>query len=332
MSSNEHEQHQIPRHLDVEVNGREISVKTSMDKTGSVQVLVDDITSKNQIAEATRKELEKKFWFLSKEWNEAEVKERFGIQLDDHAVEVFVFGQELDPEVRTIIETTVQQFYALLKDKSQWRLESIQIRPEEKINTKNGEPFRGMEFPDQNRFELYSQALTPGKYRGGELNCTELQGALAHELTHIVLEDDLRVLWSEQDLGWRALDDAVVELPGGDRTPFYNTTPEQCPTTYAALQQDDDRAESVVAYLFDKKRLDPSRAQILDQVFLQEPELVATQTVDLPNTLPEAPDEVQISVKEQVKNLFGSVSVGAAKERKVIPLAQLREQLGIQRS
>ena len=56
-------------------------------------------------------------------------------------------------------------------------------------------------------------------------------------------------------------------MPGGGETRYFNQDYQHAPSDYGAFQPDDDRAESVAAYLYDPSRLTDTRREILDQVF-----------------------------------------------------------------
>lgn len=296
---------------------------------GAIAVQVDDSTSKEQIAHAAKEALESRYWFANPRWELETLKERFRVELGDHSVEIFVFGEELQEEGRTGIVKTLERFYNALADKSLWNLESIQVVSRQEINPKSGEPYRGAEFPAQHRLELYAAGLRQSAYRGGELPCTELEGTLAHEVTHIVLEAQLDDMWSAEDLGWEWDENLTIELPGGAQTMYRNTRPQECPTSAAGIQPDDDRADSVVAYLFASDKLNKRRRQILDHVFTNEDSAITASLTALDLILPKLPAEIPVNVTERRKDLFGTSARRPGKEKHVIPLAQFRKDRGI---
>lgn len=325
----------IPHEVSVTLQGKEIRLVASSESevAPKISVEVKDITNKTDIASEAEKEIVKRFWFADPIWEKQELRDRLRVEFGERSVEIFIFGLELTPETRESIIRTLTKMYRLLKDKRSWNLESIQILPREDVNEKNGEFIRAAERPDQRRLELYPAGLRDTPYRDGELPCTELEGSLVHELTHVLLEDDLRKAWELEDLGWKMAEVFVyIELPGGSRTKFYNERPVECPTSYACLQQDDDRAESVVAYLFAQGRLDQKRKRILDPFF---GELTHEQpvTTSLPATLPELPDQLRLEVKQQrdLTGMFRSVSTSTESPQvRFIPLAEFRRQKNIQ--
>jgi hypothetical protein len=296
---------------------------------GAIAIQVDDLTSKEQIGDAAKAALESRYWFADPRWESEALKERFRVDLGTHGVEIFAFGEELQEEVRNGIVRTLERFYNALADKTLWNLESIQVVPRQEINPKSGEPYRGMEFPTQRRLELYAAGLRQSAYRGGELPCSELEGTLAHEVTHVVLESSLAAAWQSEDLGWESDEETMIELPGGTKTMHRNTRPQECPTSYASMQPDDDRADSVAAYLFASDKLSQSRKQILDQVFTDEDSAITASSIALSPTLPKLPVEIPVNVTERRRNLFGGLSIRPGKERRVIALTQFRKEHGI---
>ncbi len=296
---------------------------------GAIAIQVDDITSKEQIADAAKAALELRYWFANSRWESETLKERFRVELGDHSVEVFAFGEELQEGVRSGIVKTLERFYNALADKALWNLESIQVVPRQETNPKSGEPYRGMEFPAQRRLELYAAGLSQSAYRGGELPCSELEGTLAHEVTHVVLEPSLATAWQSEDLGWESDENTMIELPGGTQTMHRNTRPQECPTSYAGMQPDDDRADSVAAYLFAPDKLSEKRKRVLDRVFTDSASAIPARTTALDPTLPKLPAEIPVNVVQKRKNLFGGITIRPGKERRVVTLAQFRKERGI---
>ncbi|MEK7632696.1 MAG: hypothetical protein AAB473_02805 [Patescibacteria group bacterium] len=104
-----------------------------------IAVQVDDDTNQDQIADTVKAALEQRYWFVNPQWEQETLKERFKIELGQSAVEIFAFGEGLQERVRTGIIRTLERLYSKLGDKSLWRLESIQILPQQTINPKSGE-------------------------------------------------------------------------------------------------------------------------------------------------------------------------------------------------
>lgn len=291
----------------------------------AIAITVDNATNKEQIAHAATFALKQRYWFADPQWEHEIMKERFAVEIGGRTVEVFAFGESLQQEVRTGIIQTLEHFYNALNDKSLWNLESIQILPHQTINLKSGGPIRGMESPTQRRLELYPAGIANSAYRNGELLCTDLEGTLTHEITHIVLETTLAKAWNSKDLGWEIIDDGYfIELPGGHRTPYFNKRPRECPTSYGALLPDDDRAESVVAYLFSRETLHESRRSILENIFIDTDAPITAKTHILPLVLPKLPSTIPITVSESQKNLFGTIGAIRRNTTRIISLAEFR--------
>src|SRR5262249_46859638 len=128
------------------------------------------------------------------------------------------------------------RYYHALKDKSDWNLRSIQIRSQDVPNPVSGEPYRGITIND-NRVEIFPATFAPGKYRD-QLNCTWLEGSVAHEPTHTGIQrTKLNKEWMAENnpFGWKQIDDGRILLPGGDTTDWYNERWQDCPTGYGSL-------------------------------------------------------------------------------------------------
>ena len=318
--------------IELTVSGQETQLCIQKEQTSqAIELIVDDTKHHEQVLEAATIALKRRYWFLDPSWEEKVLRERFAVKLNEHTIDVFVFETTLDASTMREIAHTLKAMYDRLKNKNLWTLESIQILPRQEMNPKNGLPFRGAEFPNQRRFELYPDALKASPYRNGELSCTELQGTIAHEATHIVLEQTLESLWTKHAglLGWKYDEDVTIEQPGGNRTGAYNEFPERCPTSYAALNPDDDRADSVVAFLFDAKALDAERSDILTEFFLPRPSETSMSINQEELVLPTIPAQIPIIVSERKKDLFGLSSIRPGKERRTISLSDFRRERGI---
>lgn len=321
---------ELSREITLNVNDAPLRLRLLDEKgPGALAVEVDDATDTEQILEATTAALRQHFWFADPSWGEEKLNERFCIDFGEHKTEVFVFGEGIDEETRSGIVKTLERMYNALVDKALWTLESVQILPHEKTNLKNGELIRGMEFPNQRRFELYPKGLKPSMYRSGELRCSELEGTIAHETTHVLLEEILRASWETGDFGWETDESLKIELPGGSQTNTYNKRPQECPTSYGALKPDDDRADSVAAFLFDPKKLHQTRRDVLERVLTNAGSSNHAIIKPVDPTLPELPSVPNVTVSERKKNLFGLTAVRPGKKSGIISLSDLRKARGI---
>jgi hypothetical protein len=257
----------------LDVNGCEVCCEYSISETPETEetpvVEVSDPTDSSMLREALMRDLEERFWMLGKEFVNKIPNRACRIFVAD-AVEVdfYDFSGFVTTEIVQSIGETLALFYDSLRMPTMWCLDSIQFRERDEPNPKNGERFRGKEFPSQRRFELFPACLDSGKYRG-TLSCTWLEGAVIHEATHVFLEPHLQPLWDERaaKLGWIMTgSETCVRLPGGSVVRDVNIEPQRCPSTYAALQRNDDRAESVVAHLIGFDELDPLRASLVEEV------------------------------------------------------------------
>ena len=248
---------------------------------GVISVTYDPGDVQEAIADKLSSKLTDTYWFLHPDIRGETLRERLAIGLElGVSVDVFNFqNQSLAPSNLDGIANTLAFFYSRLRDKSVWNLNSIQIRSADIANKKSGQPFRGLEYPRQQRFELFPASFASGNYRDA-IHVSWIQGSTGHELVHVSLEELLSSLWTEnrEALGWEVLEDQQVILPGGLETTFFNRDYKNCPTEYASYQPDDDRADSVVAWLFDQSRLNAVRRTIMGKVFqldakVQKPEI-----------------------------------------------------------
>src|SRR3989344_4498908 len=278
-----------------------------------IKVSVDDPANQEEVYNAVEAQAQARYWFLSKDYEQAQLIERYDIELAE-GVTVGVFNFQERQLTQTEIGRighALGQFYHRLKDKSLWNLESIQIRAKDEINGKSGQPFRGLEVPSQRRFELFPATFEEGKYRG-VMNTSNVEGATVHEAGHIILERALLLFWNKYgvELGWRTVGDVRIELPGGHIVYDYNIEPSRCPSEYASYQKDVDRAESVAKFLLDREGLDPLRAQLVGEVFIDgsldipDPDI---QKVEL--VLPDAP-VLNVRVEQNVDGNFVPIGRG----------------------
>lgn len=324
-----------PSQATLNLNGQQVQytlVNTSHGMENLLTIEVDDPLDKDGVSRAVSDRLQSQYWFLSPEYAGQQLRQRFDIEITDGvSVGLYNFQErELTSEELTIVGKTLARYYGSLKDKSSWKLDSIQIEKEDKLNAKSGEPFRGLEVPSQRRFKLFPASFAKGRYRNA-IDCSWLEGATIHETTHVTIESKLRELWEQhaETLGWRETDEAQIELPGGFITRRYNQYPSRCVTQYGSYQEDDDRAESIVQYQVNSANLDEERRAIISQVFNFPDADIPVPTI-VPYT-PELPKvgkvEVSVSKKPDLTSMFraiGKVKVG--KDTPVVPLQDFRQQ------
>lgn len=296
----------------------------------SLTLHVSDPSDEDEIRKGVQQELLSEFWFLDKNIRREQLIGRYGVVLGDGVeVDVYNFQKGFDKQKLGLVAGTLARFFNSLKDKNLWNLESVQIRSGDTMNRKSGEPFRGLEHPRQKRFELFPASFAQGIYRN-TLACTWAEGATVHETTHVVLESYLASLWNNPDLGWEYLHNLLLVLPGGYESRHYNRNYPNLPTDYAAYQPDDDRAESVVAYLFDPGRLNEPRRRIMSEVFTPVPSTPFFEIVEKDPRLPELPD---ITVEVQPQALFfsrmGIVTYHPEQKDSILSLEEYRKIRGL---
>lgn len=291
-----------------------------------ITVAVDDVQDKEAIEQSIRTELEKQCWFLSTEFQGEELREKFSMQLADGvATELYNFREVGLTEIEIKqIAGALRQYYDALKDKTQWRVESVQVRSKDMPNPLNGESYYGMSNEEQRRFELYPASFGNGRY--DDLNVPSLEAVVLHESNHVNFQHE----WQSHvaALGWEMLQDVVLELPGGEKATWYNSRPEECPTEYASLYPYEDIPESVAMWFLAPERLSAARREIVERLFTREglsesdPPQIRQMTPSMPN-LPHV--IVRVTQKQVLSSLFGASQAVAAPEKPVVSLEEYRK-------
>lgn len=250
--------------------------------TGEQRLLTanDDRT----VHEAIREYVRKTYWHMSPRFRERTLVERYQITLQaKRKIEVFNFWKTLAREQLEKLGSALAMFQSQLKDPRLFTLESIQIVGEDEPNSLNGESLRERGIHAQQRLELFPASFEPGKYRH-RLSATWIEGAVIHAAANVCLEQTLSQHWANNAhrLGW---DDGLPDLAVLQR---------DCPTPYAALQSEADRAECVVAYLT-RSKLQLFRSQIMERVLSQRTfyiKVAPTDVTRLHPALPELPTPI----------------------------------------
>jgi len=298
----------------------------------AIRIEVDEPSNASEVDAAIAQRAAREHWFLSPDFQTERLLEKYEIDLGGDTVELYNFqAKPLSERHVGLIAHSLAVFHQRLKSPAHWKLKSIQIRSKDIENGKSGHPFRGLEFPEQQRFELFPASFDEGNYRD-TVNCTWLEGSTLHEAEHVNLEAVLNPLWQQhiEELGWTHTDDTLIELPGGIRTTNYNQYPSRCPTVYATYQEDDDRAESVVQFLVDEEKLEGQRREIVSEVFdpkpsnLREPVILAMEP-----TMPEANLRVKVTKRDTEGFVFRSTGRRQGISKPVVSLANFQQQHGI---
>lgn len=319
----------------VTLNGEEIQyqlVDSSNSLRDSFSISVENPTDQDEVNNAITDRLLNTYWFLSPEYRQG-LKQRFRIQFNKtHGVDLYNFqDDELKEEDLATITNACSLLYRSLKDKNDWKLESIQILKKGEIPNRKvkDDPSMGMEFYRQHRFVLYPEAFDNENYFG-IANCSWLKGVILHEGAHINLEQELSPLWEEhkEELGWEDVEDMMIQLPGGTLVSEYNREPLRCPTEYGQYSPDDDRADSVVRYLADLPTLDPVRANILSEILLPvetiSKPLLTSESSELPTCPP-----ITIQVEKKQQGFIKSGSIRRGSPPSIVDLETFRQEHGI---
>ncbi len=252
--------------------------------------IVAEYDNDEAVIEAAGKIIDQGEWRIRDGVLDDEPTQRYMLDIAQRReVELVVMGEALQYSQVQMLTKVLTLFWGRLHDHRMWNIKRVTIPARDEFNTKSGQNKRGQEIPLQARFKVFPTAFREtGEYRDC-LPCTWLHGTIIHEATHNCLEEWLTILWNKDPdrLGWRTLSDAFIRMPGGFETRYVNLHPEQCPTSYARLQPDDDRADSVVAFLA-RGHLHPRRWECVSRVlYPQDMELLSCSFAELPRRLPE---------------------------------------------
>jgi hypothetical protein len=286
-------------------------VLTDHVKAPDLTVTVSTDADESMVQRVIHQEATKRFWALQGDIPLEHINQQFSFRTNSgHVVQLYSFAPwPLSADIQTEISEAIGTFASRLRMPTLIRrLSSIQIRTTNLPNPKSGGLMHGREFPQQSRFELFSSAFTSGRYRD-DLVCSWLTGTLIHEMAHLCLEEDLAPFWRDaaSQLGWFAVDpDTNVILPGGDVTRIVNLCPSRCPTSYAALQPDDDRAESVVAAMMDALE-DPLRNHFVSSVLTDDVHCETCTVQEVEPHLP-IPKSLRVLVHRDSDDAFGEIS------------------------
>lgn len=259
------------------------------DRADSLENIFND--AKEQIT-ATR-------WWTWEYWEEKGLpKEQIEFSDGEHDVTIFNYRNE------PLAVTQVDQIREVLKIFS--RINSgqafkgvryILIDDEQPMNSKTGQMARGKGLPAAKAVVLYPRALAPVPYQVTD-KATNLEGTLAHEMTHPLVHD---VLNEWEKIGkWQYLEERRP-LPGGFTTSTITTEPERCVSDYATSDSDEDMCESMVAALFEQEKLDPEKLTFLQRKFPLVPAVESAGKIDkidaVDIALPITPSEFGITFK-----------------------------------
>lgn len=255
-------------------------------------VIRADREDDESIRSAASTVLRERHWWLKDDVLPTEPTQRFALHVAPGVtVELTIIGERIEKRHAEDICEALALFWMRLRNKERWALKSVQIPAVDVSNAKSGELMRGCEFPLEGRFYVYPTALREtGLYRG-VLPCTWLQGTVIHEATHVCLELPLDGHWVDAgDLGWsNTLPGTLVRYPGGAENNRVNLRPEECATRYGTYGKDDDRAESVVAFLSGGALHASRREVLLKELHSESPDFPDWSVEELSPALPPLP-------------------------------------------
>lgn len=277
-----------------------------------------------QILERARQTVESKYWFLDPYWQEKGAPhEQVELQVGDHRIDIFNFNRELPlteehlAEISGAIETMAASFPRTVENCQSILIDDIQppsALGDDELYPQNGDAAQKA----HGVFVLNPRAMQTIPFRIPAVS--NLRGTVTHELTHLD-EAEFMPEWNEHfQWGSANAESGEWELrpaPSGVGDKWFSTRtgvmlpqgkfplqPEQCVTTYGQQLPEEDLCDSVVAYHYDRARLEAvsgTKAGILAaHDASQEPPKVAlyrvpTEQVALPTL---DPTTVRYYIKE----------------------------------
>lgn len=236
------------------------------DRENVMDLILDDDAGQEEIIRDARRGVEKDRWWLWEYWeNKGLPKEQIELTDGKHNISLYNFqetpiGNDQLEQIQRIL-----QFFSRIKGGIAFdRVEYILLDDVQGMNDKSGEPTNGYGPANSKAVTLYPNALKPIPNRVTD-KVTNLEGTLTHEMTHGIPgmmfgEEMFFNMWTKTT-GWKIGDERRV-LPGG-AIAIWETDYSRCVTEYAASDPDEDICESMVAYLFDPEKLDPTRLDFL---------------------------------------------------------------------
>ena len=310
-----------PIHRNIEVKEEKIWEST-IDQEDALIVISDKKYLKDVIQNT--------FWYERPEFKGKTPIKQYELQIRESTIQLYDFLGIPDGRIDEIASALHELSELVSAEKL--GIESIQIIDVDETNSKNGELKRGVEYPSQKRFVLFPYAFEGNKYRGGEVSCSELEGTVIHEGTHVILEKFLITFWHQnrEKLGWRNSGDFEQGLsiiyPGGHLGNHVNIYPENLPSSYSLIQPDDDRADSVVRWIYDRSSLKSPRREILDEA-LQTNVICPATIRSVPISVPMLPKNPKYFIKKAEPKGFKINQVRKSENNpRQIPLEQFYKE------
>ncbi len=279
----------------------------------------------DEIVEAIRNEHQEKSWFTSQEWREKGLpEEQIEFIVDNQPLTIYNYNKEQPfteehlQAMQRVLQKLGSHFPQVLN-----QLRWILIDNTEKLSGYGDPakyPINGTAIRRWQTFKLYARGMDLAPHR--VTAATNFEGTVVHESAHLI-QDEFKQEWDE-NYQWAECGDyspigkqwgkggddwEIKPTPDGQEQAFFNTKtgemapqgifplqPEECVTFYAKINSNEDKCESVVAYLYDPQLLESvsmKKFSILKNHDAQQPQPEVTSTripkdrIALPEVKPE---------------------------------------------
>lgn len=302
----------------LQIGSQEVSLfsaNLSSPDSNPVRILQNPSDDQNLVIEAVKKSLIETNWWLNTEWEQKGLpKEQVEFVGGNNNVTLYNYGNALKDRHLQEIAKVLGIFSGIKDGKAFENFRYLLINDEQPINSKSGLPENGYAYGVYKAIRLNPSALVAVPNRVTS-TVSNLEGTLAHELAHHLVNinttGDVVTLPLWKKVGsWRAL--SIEErkvFPGGLMQYEICDEPERCVTDYARFEPEEDLCESMVAFLFDPKKLDPERLKFLREHLPYNPNESKIWTASLVPTdqikLPLLPSEIGVGFLGSGKNRFG---------------------------
>jgi hypothetical protein len=266
------------------------------------------ITVNNYNGKKTPQELEKEakneiistHWWLQEEWaTKGAPKEQVSIKIDNLNIEMFNYGQELNPsQLEETKKILIKLSQASIPDQNS-RVKYVAINDKDEMNANNGENKRGYAFRNSKMVALYPRAMSPEPHRIPDTS--SFAGTLAHEFGHMYtkLGDQFVAEWMEK-FGWEILPEDKIDYSAPSVKIFTTDKLDRCITDYAQFSPEEDICESLSAVINNPAVLDAEkRAFIEERWFKEEPiekEIIIDKKTSKDIKMPRVPDKIKYKV------------------------------------
>ncbi|MCK5084167.1 MAG: hypothetical protein KAQ64_00740 [Candidatus Pacebacteria bacterium] len=233
--------------------------KDSPDVNDTIEILGENKTNE-EIEEAIKEELKKKYWWFNEKWTEKGLpEEQIKLRLDNTIIDTYNWGDNLNNEQIEKIKDTLILFCSNSKDtleNTKYILINNTSGGKHKIT---GDELNGRS-PNGDFIELFPNALKDIGHR--IKNVSNLEGTIIHELSHKI-RLEIRNKWKKKfgkDLSWN---EKKQKAEGGALIDWKPYDQFSCISDLACYDFDEDLCESMVGAMKNPSILDKNKMEFL---------------------------------------------------------------------